>query len=174
MTVRDPQSALALAPLKRRRGEPRELLVYRGPAGWRRVHAADVNNTLRAWSGGPYSAKEFRTWAATVLAAVALAREHAAGRSGARAIGRAVREVSAALGNTPRVARDAYIDPRVIAAYENGAVIPLPAGAPDAAAPMRVEANGNGVVIELPTEVDADRVRLEVERRVITLLRRPG
>jgi DNA topoisomerase IB len=171
MTVRDPQSVRALVPLKRRCGEPPELLAYRAPAGWRRVHAADVNNALRAWADGPYSAKEFRTWSATVLAAVALAREHAAGRSGPRAIGRAVREVSAALGNTPKVARDAYIDPRVIAAYQDGAVIPLPAGTPEAGVPLRIESSGDGVVIELPTEVEADGLRLEIERRVLALLR---
>jgi DNA topoisomerase IB len=170
MTVRDPESVRALAPLKRRRGEPPELLVYRAAAGWRRVHAADVNNALRAWAGGPYSAKEFRTWSATVLAAVALSREVADGRRGTRAVSRAVREVSAALGNTPKVARDAYIDPRVIAAYQDGAVIELPAETPEAAVPLRIEAGDDGVVIELPTEVDADRLRLEIERRVVALL----
>ena len=76
MTVRDPQSVAALAELKRRRGVPDELLVYRSEHGWQRIHAPDVNNALRAWGEGPYSAKEFRTWSATVLAAVALAREH--------------------------------------------------------------------------------------------------
>jgi len=135
-----------------------------------------VNNALRCWAEGPYSAKEFRTWAATVLAAVALAREHAANRHGARAVGRAVRHVSAALGNTPKVARDSYIDPRVIDAYENGAVIELPAGLPAAAVPLRIEAGEDGVVVELPTDVDGDAIRLEVERRVRDLLgaHRPG
>jgi DNA topoisomerase I len=171
MTVRDAQSAQALAPLKRRRGEPPELLVYRSDAAWRRVHASDVNNALRAWADGPYSAKEFRTWEATVLAAVALAREDAAGGTGTRAISRVVREVSAALGNTPKVARDAYIDPRVIRAYEDGVAIALPAGTSEAAVPLRIEAGNEGVVIELPAGVDADRLRLETERRVVALLR---
>jgi hypothetical protein len=152
-------------------GEPPELLAYRAPAGWRRVHAADVNNALRAWADGPYSAKELRTWSATVLTAVALAREHAAGRSGPRALGRAVRQVSAALGNTPRVARDAYIDPRVIAAYQDGTVIALPAGTSVGGEPLRIESTGDGVVIELPTEAEADELRLEIERRVLALLR---
>src|SRR5919198_1096277 len=92
----------------------------------RPVHAPDVNNALRTWAEGPYSAKEFRTWAATVLAAVALAREHAAGEHDQRAVRRAVRVVSTALGNTPAVARSSYIDPRIIEAYEDGAVIDLP------------------------------------------------
>jgi DNA topoisomerase IB len=171
MTVRDRQSVEALAPLKRRRGEPPELLVHRVDGGWRRVHAPDVNNVLRCWAQGPYSAKEFRTWAATVLAAVALAREAAAGRSGPRAVSRAVRQVGAALGNTPAVARASYIDPRVVDAFEHGDVIELPAGLPAAAVPLRIEAGDDGVVVELPTDVHGDRVRLEVERRVLDLLR---
>jgi DNA topoisomerase-1 len=170
MTVRDPQSVTALRPLTRRRGTPDELLAFRTPAGWRRIHAPDVNNALRCWAEGPYSAKEFRTWAATVLAAVALAREHAAGRRGKRSVGRAVREVSAALGNTPGVARASYIDPRVIEAFEHGTTIALPDDDRGAAVPLRIEAGEDGVVIELPTDVDGDALRLEVERRVLDLL----
>ena len=170
LTVRDPQSVGALAPLKRRRGAPEQLLVYREPAGWRRVHASDVNNALRCWGDGPYSAKEFRTWAATVLAAVALAREDADGKHGPRAINRAVRQVSAALGNTPSVARASYIDPRVIDSFEHGEVIELPSELPAAAVPLLIETGDDGVVIELPTDVDGDLVRLEVEQRVRELL----
>jgi DNA topoisomerase IB len=167
MTVRDPQSVGVLAVLKRRRGSPSELLVYKSPAGWRRIHAPDVNNTLRCWGQGPYSAKEFRTWAATVLAAVALAREHAAGKRGPRAVSRAVRQVSSALGNTPTVARSSYIDPRVIALFEDDSVIELPDGG---SVPLRIETADDAVVIELPTDVDDDAVRLEIERRVRGLL----
>jgi DNA topoisomerase IB len=174
MTVRDPQSVTALRPLRRRRGAPPELLVYRAGSGWRRVQAPDVNNALRCWAQGPYSAKEFRTWAATVLAAAALAREHADGRDGKRAVNRAVREVCTALGNTPKGARDSYIDPRVIEAFDEGAVIDLPAHTPGAAVPLRVAAADDGVVIELPTDVDGDEVRLEVEQRVIDLIRGAG
>jgi DNA topoisomerase I len=170
MTVRDPQSVMALRPLGRRTGAPAELLVFRAGGRWRRLHAADVNNALRAWGDGPWSAKEFRTWAATVLAAVALAREEAGGRRGRRAVSRAVRQVSTALGNTPTVARASYIDPRVIAAYEDGEVIDLPDGLPPEVVPVRIESGDDGVIIELPTEVDGDAVRLEVERRVRDLL----
>jgi DNA topoisomerase-1 len=170
MTLRDAQAVQALTPLRRRRGGPPELLAYRSDGGWRRLQAADVNNGLRCWGEGPYSAKEFRTWAATVLAAVALAREDADGRQGARAVNRAVRQVSAALGNTPKVARDAYIDPRVIRAFEDGTVIGLPDDLPPAAVPLRVEVGDDGVIIELPTDVDGDALRGDVERRVIDLL----
>jgi DNA topoisomerase-1 len=173
MTVRDPQAVRVLAPLRRRRDDPPELLVHRvagGGSAWRRIQAPDVNNALRTWAEGPYSAKEFRTWAATVLAAVALAREHAEGHHDQRAVRRAVRIVSTALGNTPAVARSSYIDPRVIASYEGGVVIDLPRDLPPAAVPLHVDAGDDAVVIEHPTDVHGDRVRLDVERRVLDLL----
>ncbi len=168
MRVRDPQSVRVLADLRRRRGFPHELLVYPSQGTWHRIHAADVNNTLRCWGDGPYSAKEFRTWAATVLAAVALAREHATGKRGPRAVSRAVREVSMALGNTPAVARSSYIDPRVITLFENDVVIELPDASSPPAVPMRI--HGDEVVVELPTDVDEDAIRLDVEHRVRELL----
>ena len=72
------------------------------------------------------SAKDFRTWDATVLAAVALAvsEEAAATKTGRkRAITRAIKEVAHYLGNTPAVARASYIDPRVFDRYRDGQVI---------------------------------------------------
>jgi DNA topoisomerase IB len=174
MTVRDPQSVAALGGLKRRRGAPDELLVYRSEHGWQRIHAPDVNNALRSWGEGPYSAKEFRTWSATVLAAVALAREGAAGNRGPRAVSRAVREVSSALGNTPAVARASYIDPRVITLFESGEVIELPDAPPPAASALEIELPGGDVVVELPTQIDGDAVRVKIEQRVQELLLAAG
>jgi DNA topoisomerase IB len=170
MTVRDRQSVAALAELKRRRGLPDELLVYRSKHGWQRIHAPDVNNALRTWGEGPYSAKEFRTWSATVLAAVALARERETGRRGPRAVGHAVREVSFALGNTPAVARASYIDPRVIALFQSDQVIELPPAVRPLASALETELAGGDVVVELPTDFDGDAVRLEIEQRVQALL----
>jgi DNA topoisomerase-1 len=171
MTVRDPQSVTALGPLARRRTGPAELLAYRMDGrGWHRIHAADVNNALRAWAEGPFSAKEFRTWEATVLAAVELAREDGDGKHDRRAVNRAVRTVAAALGNTPTVARASYIDPRVIDAFESGTVIALPEGLPQPAAPSRVDAGEDELSVELPCGVDADALREDVERRVLALL----
>jgi DNA topoisomerase-1 len=169
MTVRDPQSVAALGKLKRRRGVPDELLVYRSEHRWQRIHAPDVNNALRTWGEGPYSAKEFRTWSATVLAAVALAREHKTGKRGPSAVSRAVREVSSALGNTPAVARASYIDPRVITLFESDQVIELPEAQPVAFA-VDIELPGDGVVVQLPTGIDGDAVRLTIEHRVHALL----
>jgi DNA topoisomerase-1 len=172
MTVRDPDAVGAIGPLRRRRGDPGELLAYRTNGAWHRVTASDVNNALRSWAQGPYSAKEFRTWAGTVLAAAALARAHAAGRPATKgAVNQAVREVSTALGNTPAVARASYIDPRVIEAYEQGIVIELPPQAPAAAMPLRIDTGDGGVVIELPADAIGHPLRDDVEQRVQSLLR---
>jgi DNA topoisomerase IB len=114
--------------LKRRRAgqESDELLVYRGGNGWHDVTAADINDYLREVSGGDYTAKDFRTWHATVLAAVGLAVSEPVAESETarkRAVARVVQEVAGYLGNTPAVARASYIDPRVIALYEKGITI---------------------------------------------------
>jgi DNA topoisomerase IB len=170
MTVGDPQSVHALQALKRRRGRPEELLVYQLHRDWHRIHAPDVNNVLRAWADGPYSAKEFRTWAATVIAAVELAREHAEGHSGPRAVNRAVGRVSTALGNTPAVARGSYIDPLVITRFEAGTVVELPAEFLTAADPVMTQTEEDGVVLQLPSDGDGDALRLDIEQRVYRLL----
>jgi hypothetical protein len=105
-----------------------------------------------------------------VIAAAALAREHAAGQRGPRAVSRAVREVSTAIGNTPAVARSSYIDPRVIDLFQDGVVIDLPEGPSVPAGPIRIEPSSDEVVIELPTDVDEDAIRLDIEHRVHELL----
>ena len=129
ITLADPEVLHALEPMRRRRtGGPR-LLAYRDGRAWRPVDAADVNSYLRELFRAEVTAKDFRTWHATVLAAAALAESAEPGMSTAsrrRAVRRAVLEVSAYLGNTPAVARSAYIDPRVIDLYEAGTVIRLP------------------------------------------------
>jgi DNA topoisomerase IB len=111
--------------LKRRRAGGDKLLVYRSGPRWHDVTAADINDYIREVSGGEYTAKDFRTWHATVLAAVGLAvSERADGESARkRAVARVVREVAGYLGNTPAVARASYIDPRVIRSYEEGRTI---------------------------------------------------
>jgi DNA topoisomerase IB len=113
-----------VAELKRRRGGGRSLLAYRN-GRWVDVRSADVNDYLKELAGGEFTAKDFRTWHATVLAAVALAvsteaRSRTARR---RAISRAVQEVSHYLGNTPAVCRSSYIDPRVFDRYLAGTTI---------------------------------------------------
>ena len=111
--------------LKRRRDGGGQLLAFRSGPRWHNVTAADINDYIRDLSGGDYTAKDFRTWHATVLAAVGLAVSGQAGSEAARkrAVARVVREVAGYLGNTPAVARASYIDPRVIRHYEDGRTI---------------------------------------------------
>jgi len=83
------------------------------------VTSADVNAYLREAMGHSFSAKDFRTWAATVMVASVL-RETDAPQSkadGRRKVAQAVRSVAERLGNTPAVCRKSYVHPGVIAAY---------------------------------------------------------
>ena len=110
--------------LKRRPGKPRDpLLAYRErSSGWRDVSSAEINQWLKDLVGDQYSAKDFRTWNGTVLAAVRLAGR-ADAPDKAKAITAAVEEVADILGNTPAVCRESYIDPRVIRKYKRGETI---------------------------------------------------
>ncbi len=77
-------------------------------------------------TGEDYTAKDFRTWHATVLAAAALAETDEPGGTKAsrkRAVSAAMKEVAAFLGNTPTLARKSYVDPRVVDLYEEGVTI---------------------------------------------------
>ncbi|WP_200842121.1 DNA topoisomerase IB [Actinomadura sp. K4S16] len=112
--------------LRRRGDDSPELLAYRTPAGWHDVTTSDINEFIREVTGGDFTAKDFRTWHATVLAAVGLAVSVRAGDSEAarnRAVVRVVKEVASYLGNTPAVARASYIDARIIELYEEGTTI---------------------------------------------------
>lgn len=111
--------------LKRRRSGGNRLLAYRRGQRWHDVTATDINDYLREMSGREFTAKDFRTWHGTVLAAVGLAVSENAATPVARrrAIARVCQEVASYLGNTPAVARASYIDPRVICLYEEGRTI---------------------------------------------------
>src|ERR671923_366075 len=127
--VVDPVAADIVASLKRRRGGSDELLAYKERRRWRDVRSEDINAYLKEATGDDFSAKDFRTWNATLLAAVALSVSGrvAGTRTGRkRAITRAVKEVAHYLGNTPAVCRASYIDPRVFDAYRAGLVIGRP------------------------------------------------
>jgi DNA topoisomerase I len=123
----DPEAYKVIRPLKRRAGGP-QLLCYRNGTGWSPVRSDDVNAYVREHLGGGHSAKDFRTWHATVLAAVALAvlGERARTETARRRVAsHATREVSRYLGNTPAVCRDSYIDPRVFECFYDGRTIDL-------------------------------------------------
>jgi DNA topoisomerase IB len=124
----DPDALAVVAKLRRRRSGGDDLLAYQRGRTWHDVRADDINDYLKDATGDGFSAKDFRTWSATVLCAVALAvsGEVADTKTGRkRAMTRAVKEVAHYLGNTPAVCRRSYIDPRVFDAYQGGLVLDL-------------------------------------------------
>lgn len=150
--IADPEALVMLAALKRRRTGS-QLLAYRAVDGWRELTAEEVNSYLKRTSGGPFTAKDFRTWNATVLAAVALASANGArGRvAREREVKQAVKTVAEYLGNTPAVCRASYVDPRVIDRFHAGVTI---VGATSRAGP----------------DLGRPRVRTRVEHAVLKLL----
>ena len=106
---------------------------------WRPLRSHQVSSYIATQAGGHFTAKEFRTWNATVLMALLLVNAGPAPteRSRKNAVTAAVRGVADWLGDTPTVARGSYIDPRVIDRYTSDgqlAAIPrLPALLPAAA-----------------------------------------
>ncbi|MBW3592447.1 MAG: DNA topoisomerase IB [Actinobacteria bacterium] len=125
-SVVDPDVQKVVAELKKRRAGGPELLAYKVDGTWFDVKSADINAYIKETTGGDFSAKDFRTWSGTVLAAVALAVSGpmATSKTGRkRAITRAIKEVAHYLGNTPAVARASYIDPRVFDRYCGGVTI---------------------------------------------------
>jgi DNA topoisomerase-1 len=133
-SVVDPTVAHIVTRLKRRRSGGPELLAYRrkvhGNVSWVDVTSEDINAYLRAGMPMDCSAKDFRTWNATVLAAVAFAigapPPGVAGRK--RRVTQVLGEVAHYLGNTAAVARASYVDTRVIDLYLAGETISIPAG----------------------------------------------
>ncbi len=124
--VVDPLSIDVVGALKRRRGGGPELLAYKAGRAWNDLRSDDINAYLKQATGADFSAKDFRTWSATVLAALALAVSGPAQGSRTsrkRAITRAIKETSHYLGNTPAVCRASYIDPRVFDAFQSGLVV---------------------------------------------------
>jgi DNA topoisomerase I len=118
-TVVDPAVYEVVAALKRRRGGGPDLLAYKDEAGWHDVRSEQINAWIQEVTGGDFTAKDFRTWSATVLAAVALAvsAEARSATARKRAVSRAMQEVASYLGNTPAVCRSSYVDPRVVDRY---------------------------------------------------------
>ncbi|HWK68275.1 MAG TPA: DNA topoisomerase IB [Rhizobiaceae bacterium] len=103
-----------------------ELLQYIDEDGERRdVTSSDVNDYLREITGQEITAKDFRTWAGTVLAAMAL-REFEEFDSEARAkknVRAAIERVAARLGNTPTICRKCYVHPEILDCYLSGSLL---------------------------------------------------
>jgi DNA topoisomerase-1 len=122
--VHDPRLARII---KRTRDLPgQELFQYIDEDGERHaVGSADVNDYLRTLTGEDYTAKDFRTWSGTMLAAMAL-QEFEKFDSQAQAkknVMRAIEEVAKKLGNTPTICRKCYVHPAVIEAYLDGVML---------------------------------------------------
>ena len=125
-SVVDPTVRKVLRSLLKREGGGEELLAYKAGGEWRDITSADINSYIREVVGAEVTAKDFRTWHATVLMAVGLAVSTSAPTSTSarrRAVSRVVTEVANYLGNTPAVCRSSYIDPRVIDLYDDGVTV---------------------------------------------------
>jgi DNA topoisomerase IB len=153
----DEEVAPVVRALLKRPDPNRELLGYRvgGRGPWRDVRSADINDYLKDATGCQISAKDFRTWHATVLAAVSLAQPAALTATSTtarrRAVSRAIREVSEYLGNTPAVAKASYVNPRVVDLYHDGETIAA-------------------VLSAIPDSVGGFAVRHEAEQAVLEML----
>ena len=130
--LEDEQAVAVLRALAKRKGGGRELLAFYERRQWRDVRAADVNAYLKEAGGRDFSAKDFRTWNATVLAAVGLAsrtneEQEPPSRSRRRRIANAVvKDVARYLSNTPAVCRSSYIDPRLFDRFDSNLKILAP------------------------------------------------
>jgi DNA topoisomerase IB len=126
--IGDPVVAEVVRALKKRRGGGEELLAYKANGRWSDVKSSDINEYVKEAAGAEFSAKDFRTWSGTVLAAQALAVSAVIAAKGSktarkRAKTRAIKEVARYLGNTPAVARTSYIDPRIFDRFDGGLTI---------------------------------------------------
>jgi DNA topoisomerase-1 len=124
--IRDRAVARVVRELLRYPG--RDVFKYQDPEGKLvDVRRRDINTYIKEVMGQSFSAKDFRTWAGTLICACALARVHEQ-RNGDKAANKrllvaAIKETAEALGNTPAVCRSAYICPLVIDGFEKGQVI---------------------------------------------------
>ncbi|HYY34480.1 MAG TPA: hypothetical protein VE693_13010 [Gaiellaceae bacterium] len=124
-SIVDPPVYAVIEALLRRRSGP-ELFAYKNGRKWIDIRSDEINEYIKELTGEDFSAKDFRTWTGTVIAAVALAvsgRVATTKTARKRAVTRAVKEVAHYLGNTPAVCRASYIDPRVFDRYRDGITI---------------------------------------------------
>ena len=124
VTVRDDRVGALLDRLLRRRSGGDRLLAFKEGRRWRNLDADDVNAYVKDVLGDDFSAKDFRTWRGTVIAAHALAKSDASSKTARkRSVAEAMREVGDHLGNTATVARGSYVDPRVVDLFNDGITV---------------------------------------------------
>jgi DNA topoisomerase-1 len=134
-TVADADLVALLGEIVDARGPRSRLLAWRDTQ-WHNIRPASLNEYIRAKTGGEFTAKDFRTLHGTIVAATALAQLGTSGSDAQRRkrMTAAVAETAEALGNTPAIARNSYIDPRVFDHYRAGDVIDVSGGrAPEGA-----------------------------------------
>ncbi|WP_246080968.1 DNA topoisomerase IB [Modestobacter altitudinis] len=124
--IDQPTAVVVRELLKRPADQGDELLGYPLADGsWHDVTSDEINAYLKEISGAEITAKDFRTWTATVMMAATLAEGPPP--KGKTARGKVVRQayvkVSEQLGNTPAVCKASYVDPRVVDRYEHGETI---------------------------------------------------
>lgn len=124
LTVEDPALAQAVHALLGRRSGGEELLAFRRDGQWVDLTSGDVNAYVREVMGVEVTAKDFRTWHGAVAALEHLAPE--SGDPSRKALKHAMRQVADHLGNTPAVARSAYVDPRIVEEFLAGSDLPAP------------------------------------------------
>ncbi len=151
--IADPEVMHVLAALKRRRSGTQLLAYHNSHKQWVEVNAEQVNDYIKRNAGGEFTAKDFRTWNATVLAAVALADDEPPGSRAQRdrKVRGAIETVASYLGNTPAVCRASYIDPRVIDRYHAGVTI-------------------TETLDKLPADLFKPRTRTRIESAILDLL----
>lgn len=128
LTIHDRQIRGLSEKLLRRRSGPEDFLVYREGRDWIDVRSEDVNDYIQEHAGDEFSAKDFRTWHGTVTAAVHLASSGPppkSSRAREKVIREAIEAVAEELGNTAAVARDSYVDSRILDRYRSGEGIDL-------------------------------------------------
>lgn len=154
LSLRDGQLARLFKVLQKREDERDRLLSYRAEDGWHHVRSEEINERIKELVGAEFSAKDLRTWNATVHAAVIFAEmerptSKAAGR---RAVRSAMVEVADSLGNTASMARKSYVDPLVVDLFLGGTTI------------------RTGWSREVPEDRPDDELRNEVDRAVCRML----
>jgi DNA topoisomerase-1 len=121
--LKDARVAKIVAKLHELDGQ--ELFQWVDPDGTlHHITSGDVNAYLQEISGGEFTAKDFRTWGGTVLAALCLATAEAAESQtkAKHAVAEAIRQVSQRLGNTPAICRKCYVHPTVLDSYMDGSM----------------------------------------------------
>lgn len=128
-TIEDADVAALLAEIVALRGARSRLLAWKDGV-WHPVRPASLNEDIRRRTRGEFTAKDFRTLHGTIVAARALAELGPGGTEAQRGkrVSAAVAEAAEALGNTPAIARNSYIDPRVFDRYRSGEVIDVSRG----------------------------------------------